>query len=306
MRVGLTLSGDNLSESGARFAAQLGVTDVVIHLNDYAAGPDAGAYLRGDAVGPVLKDGRDVAPWDFETMSGITAMLARHGLAVAALENFAPAFWSDILLDGPRRAAQMDGLKQLVRDAGRAGIPVIGYNFSIAGVWGWRRRPVARGRRDDRRHGSHRRGARHADPGRHGLEHALSATATRPPLPSRSERRSCGSVSPGFSRARAGGRGGRRAPRGASRRSAARDAARHGAAREPAREIRPPARARAEPRQRAGILHRLAPGNAGLRHLRRDAALRAPRTRWPMSTSATCAAECRITSRPSSTTATST
>ncbi|MET0744564.1 MAG: mannonate dehydratase, partial [Microvirga sp.] len=145
MRVGLTLSGDNLSERGARFAAQLGVSDVVIHLNDYAAGPDAGAYLRGEAVGPVLKDGRNVPPWDHETMAGVVAMLARHGLAVAALENFSPASWSDILLDGPRRAAQMEGLKQLVRDAGRAGIPVIGYNFSIAGVWGWRRRPVARG-----------------------------------------------------------------------------------------------------------------------------------------------------------------
>jgi mannonate dehydratase len=32
-----------------------------------------------------------------------------------------------------------------VRDAGRAGIPVIGYNFSIAGVWGWKKRPAARG-----------------------------------------------------------------------------------------------------------------------------------------------------------------
>ena len=55
MRVGLTLSGDNLSEDGASFAAQLGVTDVVVHLNDYAAGPDAEPYLRGEAVGPILK-----------------------------------------------------------------------------------------------------------------------------------------------------------------------------------------------------------------------------------------------------------
>ena len=46
---------------------------------------------------------------------------------------------------GPRRTEQMEGLKQLVRDAGRAGIPVIGYNFSIAGVWGWRKSRVARG-----------------------------------------------------------------------------------------------------------------------------------------------------------------
>jgi mannonate dehydratase len=143
MRAGLTLSGDNLSEDGAVFAAELGVTDVVIHLNDYSAGPGAEPYLSGEAVGPILKDCRNVALWDYETMAGAAAMLARHGLRIAALENFSPAFWSDILLDGPKRAAQMEGLKRLVRDAGRAGIPVIGYNFSIAGVWGWRKRRAA-------------------------------------------------------------------------------------------------------------------------------------------------------------------
>src|ERR687894_1606697 len=145
MRVGLTLSGDNLSENGAMFAAQLGVSDVVIHFNDYSAGPGAEPYLSGEAVGPILKDCRNVALWDYETMAGAAAMLARHGLRIAALENFSPAFWSDILLDGPNRTGQMEGLKRLVRDAGRAGIPIIGYNFSIAGVWGWRRRRVGRG-----------------------------------------------------------------------------------------------------------------------------------------------------------------
>src|SRR4028118_1509449 len=145
MRVGLTLTGDNLSEDGAMFAAQLGVADVVVHFNDYSAGPDAEPYLRGEAVGPILKDCRNVPLWDYDTMAGAAAMLARHGLRIAALENFSPAFWSDILLDGPGRVPQMESLKQLVRDAGRAGIPVIGYNFSIAGVWGWRKRRAARG-----------------------------------------------------------------------------------------------------------------------------------------------------------------
>ena len=145
MRVGLTLSGDNLSEDGARFASQLGVTDVVIHFNDYSAGPDGKPYLREGAVGPILRDCQNVVPWDYQRMADTVAMLARYGLRVAALENFSPAFWSDILLDGPNRLPQMEGLKRLVRDAGKAGIPVIGYNFSIAGVWGWKKRPVARG-----------------------------------------------------------------------------------------------------------------------------------------------------------------
>ena len=39
----------------------------------------------------------------------------------------------------------MDYLKQIIRNVGKAGIPVIGCNFSIAGVWGWTKGPVDRG-----------------------------------------------------------------------------------------------------------------------------------------------------------------
>lgn len=145
MRVGLTLSGNRLSEDGARFAAQLGVTDVVIHLVDYNNAADPTAYTERGEVGPILGDVSNEALWSHERMRDAAGMLARHGLRIAALENFSPKFWSDVLLDGPDRRRQMDDLKRLVRDAGRAGIPVIGYNFSIAGVWGWKRKPIARG-----------------------------------------------------------------------------------------------------------------------------------------------------------------
>ena len=144
MRVGLTLHGSLLSDEGARFARQLGVEDVVIHLTDYGRNADPAAYLAG-GTGPINGDCIDAPLWSYEHMADIVAMLARHGLKMAAMENISPNFWSDILLDGPDRAAQMEGLKRLVRDAGRAGIPVIGYNFSLAGVWGWQRKRLARG-----------------------------------------------------------------------------------------------------------------------------------------------------------------
>jgi mannonate dehydratase len=144
VRVGLTLSGRLLNEDGARFARQLGVEDVVVHLTDYARNADDVAYRNG-GVGPISGDCVGVPLWTYETMAGVVAMLARHGLRIAALENFSPNFWSDILLVGPDKRVQMDGLKQLVRDAGRAGIGVIGYNFSIAGVWGWQLKRMARG-----------------------------------------------------------------------------------------------------------------------------------------------------------------
>jgi mannonate dehydratase len=39
----------------------------------------------------------------------------------------------------------MEDLKTIIRNVGKAGIPIIGYNFSIAGVWGWTKGPVGRG-----------------------------------------------------------------------------------------------------------------------------------------------------------------
>jgi mannonate dehydratase len=144
MRVGLTLSGKLLGEEGARYASQLGVSDVVVHLMDYARNADSSAYQDG-GVGPVSGECIDTPLWDYDRMAETVAILGRHGLKVAAMENLSPNFWSDILLDGPKKHQQMDGLKQLVRDAGRAGIPVIGYNFSLAGVWGWQRKRIARG-----------------------------------------------------------------------------------------------------------------------------------------------------------------
>jgi len=62
-----------------------------------------------------------------------------------AIENFDPALWHDVLLDGPERDRQIDDLKTLVRRLGRVGIPTLGYNFSIAGVWGHVEGPRALG-----------------------------------------------------------------------------------------------------------------------------------------------------------------
>ena len=50
-----------------------------------------------------------------------------------------------MLLDGPKKAQQLENLKTIIRNVGRAGIPVFGYNFSIAGVAGRVKGPFARG-----------------------------------------------------------------------------------------------------------------------------------------------------------------
>jgi len=66
-------------------------------------------------------------------------------LELEAIENFDPAHWHDVLLDGPKKREQLEGLKTIIRNVGRAGIPIFGYNFSIAGVAGRIKGPLARG-----------------------------------------------------------------------------------------------------------------------------------------------------------------
>jgi mannonate dehydratase len=68
------------------------------------------------------------------------------GLVLAAIENLDPAHWHDILLDGPQRSAQIEKVKTIIRRMGEAGIPVLGYNFSLAGVCGRVTAPLGRGR----------------------------------------------------------------------------------------------------------------------------------------------------------------
>ena len=75
----------------------------------------------------VMRDGRD------------------NFVVVCSIENLDPSMWHDVLLDGPRKDEQMARLAQVVRNVGRAGIPVLGYNFSIAGVCGRDEKPLARG-----------------------------------------------------------------------------------------------------------------------------------------------------------------
>jgi len=47
-----------------------------------------------------------------------------------------PTQWYDVLLGGPKGEEQLEELKRRVRNVSKAGISTIGYNFSIAGVYG--------------------------------------------------------------------------------------------------------------------------------------------------------------------------
>ena len=138
MKLGFGLYRHMLDREHLRFARQCGATHVVVHLVDYfnklnSRGDQPTAGGRGGGWGHA---GHPVTLWDREELEGIKALIESEGLSWYAIENFDPAHWHDVLLDGPKKVQQLDGLCQMIRTVGAVGIPVIGYNFSLAGVYG--------------------------------------------------------------------------------------------------------------------------------------------------------------------------
>jgi mannonate dehydratase len=146
MKLGLGLYRHMLTAENYQFARQCGCTHIVAHYVDYfnhgtvsehhdqPTGGRGGWGFAGDPD----------RPWTYEELSALKRQINEHGLELAAIENFDPAHWYDVLLDGPKKQQQLENLKTIIRNVGRAGIPVIGYNFSIAGVAGRTKGPYAR------------------------------------------------------------------------------------------------------------------------------------------------------------------
>lgn len=147
MQLGLGLYRHMLTRENYRFARQAGATHIVAHLVDYfrggvdnpasdqPTGADAGWGLAGDPN----------TLWTLDELQSLRREIEAEGLQLAAIENLDPAHWYDVLLDGPHKREHMENVKAIVRRIGEAGIPVLGYNFSIAGVCGRITGPFARG-----------------------------------------------------------------------------------------------------------------------------------------------------------------
>jgi mannonate dehydratase len=140
MKLGFGFYRHMLNREHYDFAVQCGATHAVVHLVDY--------FTRGEAPNidcqPVgnMKLGwgyAGVTPdeaWSVESLETLKRELKQAGLVLEAIENLDPAHWHDILLDGPKKLEQFEKVSQIIRNVGEAGIPVFGYNFSIAGVSG--------------------------------------------------------------------------------------------------------------------------------------------------------------------------
>jgi mannonate dehydratase len=148
MKIGLGLYRHMLTRDYYDFARQAGCTHVVVHLVDYFnQGPSnprnnqpTGSKYEAWGVA-----GNPDQLWSVRELKTLRGQIEDAGLTLAAIENLDPAHWHDILLDGPLRAQQIEKVKTIIRRMGEAGIPVLGYNFSLAGVCGRVTAPLGRG-----------------------------------------------------------------------------------------------------------------------------------------------------------------
>lgn len=144
MKLGLGLYRGLLTTDNFKFAKQAGVTHLVVHLVDYFKGANPVLTSGEPNMGWGITQNQN-RPWEYEDLATLKKNIEANGLTWEAIENFDPAHWFDILLDGPKKNEQMEKLKRTIQMIGKVGIPIMGYNFSVAGVWGWTKGPFGRG-----------------------------------------------------------------------------------------------------------------------------------------------------------------
>lgn len=117
MKLGIGFPQNALTDENLLYAQQLGVTHIVAH-------------------NPRLGD-RGILEYDH--LMRLREQIEKHNLIFEAIENLPNDHWNDVLQAGPHRDEQLANICQTLINMGKAGIPILGYYFSIVKVWGhWR------------------------------------------------------------------------------------------------------------------------------------------------------------------------
>lgn len=107
------VQGGALSDELLSFAAQLGASGVVLN----RAGPDR-------------EEG-----WGFLDLLQLRTRCEEYGLALEAIENVPLSFYDRVILGLPGRDEQIERYQEIIRNLGRAGIPILGFHWLANFVW---------------------------------------------------------------------------------------------------------------------------------------------------------------------------
>lgn len=107
------------------FAKQVGATDIIVNTPE---------ELQG---GPGY--------YEFKDLVLLRQRVEDAGLRLAAIENVPRQWYYKVMLGLPGRDEQIENWCKTLRNMGRAGIPILGYNFMALGVWRTSRSTPGRG-----------------------------------------------------------------------------------------------------------------------------------------------------------------
>ena len=117
MKLGIGFPGNQLTAKNLRYAAQLGVTHIIVHNPRFG---DKGFY-------------------ELDGLRETKQLIESFDLTWEGIENLPRDHWEQILLAGDGRDEQMANVTRTLENIGTAEIPILGYYFGIAGVVGhWR------------------------------------------------------------------------------------------------------------------------------------------------------------------------
>ena len=114
---------NELNEEDLLFTRQCGLSDILMNT----------PKLPGDEQ------------WEYEDLARLVERAESFGVRLVCIENVPVRFVKQIMLGAPGRERQLENMQATVRDMGRAGIPILGYNWMPNGVWRTDRQLAIRG-----------------------------------------------------------------------------------------------------------------------------------------------------------------
>jgi mannonate dehydratase len=111
------------------FAKQIGVSGVSYNSIDFASPAMRRALGTPDYTGYVERP-----YWAEDELTQLREAVEEHGLTLESLENVPGRMMRDIRTAGPERDREIDAYCKTIENMGRAGIPILGYNFMILPV----------------------------------------------------------------------------------------------------------------------------------------------------------------------------
>lgn len=83
--------------------------------------------------------------WELEDLVALRERVESRGLRLEAIENIPNHFYGDCMLAGPGRDEEIDNVAATIRNIGRAGIGLLGFNWMPNSVWRTGLLPEGRG-----------------------------------------------------------------------------------------------------------------------------------------------------------------